>query len=949
MLSVAFLAVLSAIATLGQGGTVKSFTEVAPKTHTDHDGTLCPYKADIVILMDASSSIGPENYLVMKNFLRGVVQHFDVGQDNVRVGLITFNFGALVEFNLNQFSTKEEVLQAFDHVQGIHEGTATHRALKYAREISFTAENGDRPDIPNVAILLTDGQSTHPDKTATEQALLKAAGVRVFAIGIGWVDEAELRLIASDPVDKYFHYVKDFSGLDEILAEFQQTSCAEITRPIPTTPLPTTTLAPITTTKKPCPYAADVMILMDASSSIGPENFEKMRQFLLGVIGHFEIGEDRVRVGLIIYNHGARFEFYLNTYHTKEEVVSAFAPLQGTEVGTATHAALRIARETGFTSEHGDRPGIPNIAILITDGRSTHPDQTASEQALLKAAGVRVFAIGIGWTDENELRLISSDPDERYFHYVDNFDGLQEILGEFQDTSCNGGTVKSFTEVFPKTHTDHDGKMAQHSSSKCTEELITTVLIPLFVGTLCPYKADIVILMDASSSIGPENYLVMKNFLRGVVQHFDVGQDNVRVGLITFNFGALVEFNLNQFSTKEEVLQAFDHVQGIHEGTATHRALKYAREISFTAENGDRPDIPNVAILLTDGQSTHPDKTATEQALLKAAGVRVFAIGIGWVDEAELRLIASDPVDKYFHYVKDFSGLDEILAEFQQTSCAEITRPIPTTPLPTTTLAPITTTKKPCPYAADVMILMDASSSIGPENFEKMRQFLLGVIGHFEIGEDRVRVGLIIYNHGARFEFYLNTYHTKEEVVSAFAPLQGTEVGTATHAALRIARETGFTSEHGDRPGIPNIAILITDGRSTHPDQTASEQALLKAAGVRVFAIGIGWTDENELRLISSDPDERYFHYVDNFDGLQEILGEFQDTSCNDITRPNTNAVTVTVTPAPASLKSGNMVLSFYQIVGERELLFSSKIPRWLKPMKSLALARLHAICARLQ
>lgn len=107
-------------------------------------------------------------------------------------------------------------------------------------------------------------------------------------------------------------------------------------------------------------------------------------------------------------------------------------------MGTATNRALKYAREQGFTPEHGDRPDMPNIAILLTDGRSTHPNKTATEQALLKATGVHIFSIGIGWTDENELRLIASEPKEVYFHYVEHFDGLEEILGEFRDTACSG-------------------------------------------------------------------------------------------------------------------------------------------------------------------------------------------------------------------------------------------------------------------------------------------------------------------------------------------------------------------------------------------------------------------------------------------------------------------------------------------------------------------------------
>lgn len=50
--------------------------------------------------------------------------------------------------------------------------TNTGAAIKYMRNTMFTSGNGDRPDAPNVAIVITDGGSNTPDKT---RGRLKAA------------------------------------------------------------------------------------------------------------------------------------------------------------------------------------------------------------------------------------------------------------------------------------------------------------------------------------------------------------------------------------------------------------------------------------------------------------------------------------------------------------------------------------------------------------------------------------------------------------------------------------------------------------------------------------------------------------------------------------------------------------------------------------------------------
>lgn len=48
-------------------------------------------------------------------------------------------------------------------------GTNTHLPLKTARESMFTYRYGDRPDVPNLAIILTDGQ-TNDAQELTQQA-----------------------------------------------------------------------------------------------------------------------------------------------------------------------------------------------------------------------------------------------------------------------------------------------------------------------------------------------------------------------------------------------------------------------------------------------------------------------------------------------------------------------------------------------------------------------------------------------------------------------------------------------------------------------------------------------------------------------------------------------------------------------------------------------------------
>ena len=47
---------------------------------------------------------------------------------------------------------------------------------------------------------------------------------------------------------------------------------------------------------------------------------------------------------------------------------------------------MRVAREEVFQEANGDRPGVPNIAMVFTDGKANvQQDQLADEAALLKS------------------------------------------------------------------------------------------------------------------------------------------------------------------------------------------------------------------------------------------------------------------------------------------------------------------------------------------------------------------------------------------------------------------------------------------------------------------------------------------------------------------------------------------------------------------------------------
>ena len=55
----------------------------------------------------------------------------------------------------------------------------------------------------------------------------------------------------------------------------------------------------------------------------------------------------------------------------------------------------RYARTQMFTPERGDRPGVPNYLVVLTDGKSNNPEQTWLEAREAREQGI-ITTIGIG-------------------------------------------------------------------------------------------------------------------------------------------------------------------------------------------------------------------------------------------------------------------------------------------------------------------------------------------------------------------------------------------------------------------------------------------------------------------------------------------------------------------------------------------------------------------------
>ena len=103
--------------------------------------------------------------------------------------------------------------------------------------------------------------------------------------------------------------------------------------------------------------------------------------------------------------------------------------------------------------------------------------------------------------------------------------------------------------------------------------------------------------------------------------------------------------------------------------------------------------------------------------------------------------------------------------------------------------------------------------------------------------------------------------------------------------ALASARAEVFQQNLGDRPGVRNIGIIITDGEATvDANNTLPEADRVKRDGVRMFAIGITeFVKRSELEGIASDPVEDHVMYVSQFGQVEDLTSRLIWKICNDV------------------------------------------------------------------
>ncbi|XP_040004076.1 collagen alpha-3(VI) chain-like [Xiphias gladius] len=282
------------------------------------------------------------------------------------------------------------------------------------------------------------------------------------------------------------------------------------------------------------------------------------------------------------------------------------------------------------------------MLILLNGGRSF--DNVDTPASALKQQGIFVIGIGSKSSDIRELRKISSDPN------------LALSVSEFTDLPS----------------------VQEQLFSEMSKVLVrATPMTPTVTVEKQPSGRDVVFLLDGSDGTGT-GFPAMRDFVQRVVETLSVDDNKDRVSVVQYSSDPTVQFYLNTYTTKSEILDGVRGLRHKAENPQHWSSSPVLEDNVFTASAGSRrlEGVPQVLILLSGGKSF--DSVDGPASALKQLGVLTFAIGTRSSDSRELQKITQDP--SYTLSVSEFTDLPSVQQQLQSSVEAVVTDIIPESP-----------------------------------------------------------------------------------------------------------------------------------------------------------------------------------------------------------------------------------------------------------------------------
>ncbi|NXO85571.1 VITRN protein, partial [Sitta europaea] len=379
----------------------------------------------------------------------------------------------------------------------------------------------------------------------------------------------------------------------------------------------------------------DLSFLMDGSWSIGKRRFQLQKRFLGNVAQALGIGSAGPLMGIVQYGDDPSTEFNLKTYANSKDIRNAIEKIQQKGGLSNVGKALSFVNKNFFLDANGNRGGAPNVVVVMVDGWPT--DRVEEPSRLARESGINIFFVTVEAAAQSEKQNV--------------------IEPNFVDKAvCR--TSGFYSISVPSWFSLH--KVVQPLVKRvCDSERLAC-------SKTCLNAADIGFVIDGSSSVGTGNFRTLLQFVANISREFEISDTDTRIGAVQYTYEQRLEFSFDQYSSKQDVLNAIKRISYWSGGTSTGAAISYASEQLFSKS---KPNKRKIMILITDGRSY--DDVSVPAMAAHQNGVIAYSIGVAWAAPDELEAIASDPAKEHSFFVDEFDNLYRYVNQLIQNICTE--------------------------------------------------------------------------------------------------------------------------------------------------------------------------------------------------------------------------------------------------------------------------------------
>ncbi|KAK7099344.1 collagen alpha-5(VI) chain-like [Littorina saxatilis] len=752
--------------------------------------TECNTTLDAMFVLDGSNSINKVNYERMVDAVVASLPNFDIRAEHIRMGFVAYSDALSLKFT----PLTDDVNQLRTQLQAVREWpdgtTDTHQALLRA---TLELNTRQRSGVPQVIVIMTDGQSNYPDGTMTAVAIAEANNITIVSVGIGPENnQQELVDMATDENKDVFKF-ENFTGAIQRVQSLAKVTC-----------------------KVPCQEGIDLMFVLDGSNSVNIFNYRKTLTAIKDTSLSFWNAYPNSRIGLITYASGVDSVIPpTNDMGALEKITDLEYPDGSTTTAEAIVEATKQLRAN-------QRAGVVPVIVVITDGRSDDPVATQLASLAAKDNNMTIYSIGVGeQIDMEELGYISSDTRRSYV--ANNFSTLAtELTGLVKNVCKDAVTTTTPTPTTPYVPPKAD----------------------------CKEGVDLMFVLDGSNSVNIFNYRKTLEAIKNTSFSFWNEYSNSRIGLVTYASGVDSVIPLTNDTTALQSITDLEYPDG---STTTAEAIVEATKQLLANQ---RTGISPVIVVITDGKSDDPVATQAAAFSAKDNNITIYAIGVGpQIDDDELGMISSNIRRSYV--VDSFASLATELTQLVKNVCNDQGSTPSGIAITTTMSSPVTIGPPlggVCNRTLDVMFVIDSSSDVGEANFRTMTSAVSQVARYFvNSPSGNSRVGVITYSTNVTGSLGLRTRTTLNNDIQNLPYTRGTR---ATSLALQQAARVVLSSKRNTVPFAVVVLIAGRSNNPTSAAVSAQLLVAQSRGSVSVLEI-TNAVDTSETSAMALNIDTR--------------------------------------------------------------------------------------------